>query len=79
VRVAVAAQQTVDILSALDSEVSAFVTDLHLPTMDGSELIERIRAERGTWLLPIIVINGDTDPRTCALVLSPARNHGSAP
>ncbi|MDP9114673.1 MAG: response regulator [Acidobacteriota bacterium] len=45
-------------------DICAVITDLHLPSMDGFELIEALRScpERGT--LPILVISGDSDPRT---------------
>jgi CheY-like chemotaxis protein len=45
------------------NEVCALVTDLHLPHMNGFELIEAVR--RGPWRtsLPILVISGDSDPR----------------
>jgi hypothetical protein len=39
IRVVQTAQQALEILSAPDAEVSALVTDLHLATMDGFELI----------------------------------------
>ena len=64
VRVVQTAQQALEILSAADSEVAALVTDLHLHTMNGFELIGRVREERRTKRLPIIVIRGDTDPGT---------------
>ena len=44
--------------------VAAIVTDLHMPHMDGFELIERVRAAGGAAHLPIIVISGDSDPKT---------------
>jgi two-component system, chemotaxis family, chemotaxis protein CheY len=44
--------------------VSAIITDLHMPQMDGFELIERIRAAAGATHVPIIVISGDSDPET---------------
>ena len=44
--------------------VSAIITDLHMPHMDGFELIERVRAAGGAAHLPIIVISGDSDPKT---------------
>lgn len=47
-----------------DCSVSAVVTDLNMPRMDGFELIERIRAQPRHRQLPIIVVSGDTDPRT---------------
>ena len=47
-------------------DVSALVTDLHLPRMDGFELIKTVRSLPGCSSLPILVISGDTDPRTLA-------------
>ena len=44
--------------------VSAIITDLHMPQMDGFELIERVRAAAGATHVPIIVISGDSDPET---------------
>jgi CheY-like chemotaxis protein len=44
--------------------VAAVITDLHMPQMDGFELIERVRAAGGAAHLPIIVISGDSDPGT---------------
>jgi CheY-like chemotaxis protein len=44
--------------------VAAIITDLHMPHMDGFELIERVRAAGGAAHLPIIVISGDSDPKT---------------
>ena len=47
-------------------EVCALVTDLHLPQMDGFELIRAIRSRPRGASLPILVISGDNDPRTMA-------------
>lgn len=49
-------------------EVNALITDLHLPSMDGFELIEAVRAQPRRSALPIVVISGDSDPRTGARV-----------
>jgi DNA-binding response OmpR family regulator len=49
-----------------EEDVCALVTDLHLPHMDGFELIEAIRAHPRLASLPILVISGDSDPRTPA-------------
>ena len=46
------------------SAVSAIITDLHMPHMDGFELIERVRAARVGTRVPIIVVSGDSDPET---------------
>jgi len=44
--------------------VSAIITDLHMPHMDGFELIERVRASAPVAYVPIIVVSGDSDPDT---------------
>ena len=44
--------------------VSALVTDLNMPRMDGFELIERVRSDSRYRAMPIVVISADTDPRT---------------
>jgi len=45
-------------------DICAVITDLHLPQMDGFELIETVRSRPGRGALPILVISGDSDPRT---------------
>jgi len=45
-------------------KICAVITDRHLPSMDGFELIERIRRDARTNRLPIIVISGGSDPNT---------------
>ncbi|HVP47926.1 MAG TPA: response regulator [Bryobacteraceae bacterium] len=63
VRVAPTARQALDLLTA-DGGFCAVVTDLNLPAMDGFELIQRVRSDSRTARLPIVVISGDSDPRT---------------
>ena len=58
------AQEALRLLASADCSVSAVVTDLNMPRMDGFEFIERIRAEPRHRRLPIIVVSGDTDPGT---------------
>jgi CheY-like chemotaxis protein len=63
----VVASTGVQALHALKDEttpVCAVVTDLHLPRLDGFELIRAIRADRRHAHVPIIVTSADTDPRT---------------
>ena len=43
--------------------IDALITDLHLPLMDGFELLEHLRGSGNHARMPIIVISGDTDPR----------------
>ena len=51
-------------LAWLDAnDVCALVTDLHLPRMNGFELIEAVRRRPWQSSLPILVISGDSDPR----------------
>ena len=62
VRSVTTAEEALQWLAA--NEVSALVTDLRLPRMDGFALIEAVRARLGS--LPIVVISGDSDPETPA-------------
>jgi len=48
-------------------DVSAMVTDLNLPRMDGFQLIETVRAASD---IPIMVISGDNDPSTLERLVS---------
>lgn len=50
------------------NDVCALVTDLHLPLMNGFELIEAVRGRPWRSSLPILVISGDSDPRVPARV-----------
>lgn len=56
------ARQALELLH--NGPVSALVTDLHMPRMDGFELIRRVRADSRFARLPVIVVSGDTDPHT---------------
>src|SRR5579871_919344 len=56
------AEEALGYLVRLD--ICALITDLHLPKMDGFELIQRVRNGTLHSGLPILVISGDTDPRT---------------
>ena len=58
------AQEALRLLANADCAVSAVVTDLNMPRMDGFEFIQRIRAQPRLQRLPIIVVSGDTDPGT---------------
>jgi two-component system, chemotaxis family, chemotaxis protein CheY len=44
--------------------VSAVITDIHLPEMNGLELVARIREDPRFRTLPILVVSADTDPET---------------
>ena len=54
----------IEFLEAQNGNVRAVVTDLQMPSMDGFELIERVRADQKLARLPIIVVSGDTNPET---------------
>lgn len=51
-------------LAADPGDVRALITDLHLPLMDGFELIGQVRSDGRLSRLPIVVISADTDPET---------------
>jgi CheY-like chemotaxis protein len=60
-------REALAILSGARGEsISALITDLHMPHMDGFELIQRVRSDHRYAGLPIIVLSGDTDPGTPA-------------
>lgn len=62
-------------LRALDSEpVSVLVTDVHLPLMDGFELVTSVRRDPRHARVPILVISGDCDPATPGRVLKLGAN-----
>ena len=48
---------------------SALITDLHLPHMDGLNLLSILRNRNNGHYTPVLVISGDSDPRTPARVL----------
>jgi two-component system, chemotaxis family, chemotaxis protein CheY len=50
-----------------ENDISAMVTDLNLPRMDGFQLIETVRAASN---MPIMVISGNNDPRTLERLVS---------
>ena len=49
--------------------ISVIITDLHLPKMDGLQLLRLIRSRPDGFRGPVVVISGDSDPRTPARVL----------
>jgi CheY-like chemotaxis protein len=56
------AEQAWELIARRDQDIRALVTDLHMPGMDGFELIDRVRADERNAGLPIMVITGSTDP-----------------
>jgi two-component system, chemotaxis family, chemotaxis protein CheY len=56
------AEQALAILR--EHAISLLITDINLPSMDGLELIRRVRAEPRWANLPIIVTSADGDPAT---------------
>jgi CheY-like chemotaxis protein len=54
--------------------LAAVVTDLHMPAMDGFELISRIRSDARYTHLPILVVSATTDPNAPQRVLDLGAN-----
>ena len=50
-------------LQSEDNNIAAVVTDLHMPKLDGFELIRRLRTEGRYSRLPVLLISGDSDPQ----------------
>ena len=72
VRVAGSAEEALRILE--EDSVLAIVTDLHLPSMDGLELVAHVRADPRNAGVPIVVISGDSDPETPERVMRAGAN-----
>jgi DNA-binding response OmpR family regulator len=64
IRMVRTAEEALHCLGNGDGDICAVITDLHLPQMDGFELIETVRSRPGRGALPILVISGDSDPGT---------------
>jgi len=60
---AASAERAWELIESQGLDIRAIVTDLHMPGMDGFELIDRVRADKSHAGLPIVVITGSTDPR----------------
>ncbi len=59
------AQTAEDAMRVLERDaVAAVITDLHLPSMDGFELVSHVRGQARYARIPILVISGDADPET---------------
>jgi len=56
------AERAWELLESRREDIQALVTDLHMPGMDGFELIDRVRTNQLHAGLPIVVITGSTDP-----------------
>jgi CheY-like chemotaxis protein len=54
--------------------VSAVITDINLPGMNGLELVARLREDPRFRTLPILVVSADTDPETPARALQLGAN-----
>ena len=65
--IARSAEEALECLSS--STVDALITDLHLPKMDGLHLLSAVRNRHNGQYTPVLVISGDSDPRTPARVL----------
>jgi putative two-component system response regulator len=62
-------------LEVLESHpVSVLVTDVHLPAMDGLEMILILRRQPRFEALPIVVISADTDPAAARNALESGAN-----
>jgi CheY-like chemotaxis protein len=62
-------------LRILDStDIAAVITDIHLPSMDGFDLIARLRNQPRFAHLPIVVTSGDPDPASSERALSLGAN-----
>ncbi len=61
-------REALRLISSNGVDLAAVITDLHLPQVDGFELIQALRDDARYARMPIIVISGDTNPDTPARV-----------
>jgi len=52
-------QDALDVLAR--RPIAAMLLDIHMPGMSGLELLERVRGDRTTTTLPVILVTGDDD------------------
>ncbi len=67
-RAVASALEAVRLLKQENGYVSAVVTDVRMPFMDGFQLLEFIRAHPRYSAMPVVVVSADTDPRTPELM-----------
>src|SRR5579884_2066821 len=56
-------QDALTLLRTSLDNFAALITDLHLPLVDGFELVTAVRADHRYSRLPIVVITGDNHPQ----------------
>jgi CheY-like chemotaxis protein len=61
--------EVLKILHSSSLPLAAIVTDLHLPLVDGFELVAAIRGHQLYARLPIVVVSGDNQPETATRLL----------
>lgn len=69
IKVSTASSAEDALLQLSQGNVAALITDLHLPQMDGLHLLSALRTRNNGHYTPVLVISGDSDPRTPARVL----------
>ena len=68
VAIARSAEEALEVFAA--GHVAALITDLHLPNMDGLHLLSAVRTLNNGRFTPVLVVSGDSDPRTPGRVLA---------
>jgi two-component system, chemotaxis family, chemotaxis protein CheY len=63
-RIASTAQEALRLLNDSAANIAAMITDLHLPRIDGFDLIAQVRSLPRHSRLPILVVSGDSDLNT---------------
>lgn len=62
VRVVRNGRDALDFIHRNEGQMAALITDLHLPFLEGLDLISAVRSYACNINVPVIVITGDNDP-----------------
>lgn len=67
-------RDALDFIRRNEGQMAALITDLHLPFLDGLDLISAVRSYPCNTHVPVIVISGDNDPAVRLRVYSLGAN-----
>lgn len=61
--------EALELLRVVDAPYNLVCSDVHMPVMDGIELVRAVRTETTHATLPVLVVSSDSDRRSIARAL----------